>query len=621
MSESSGQSSPSLTLEHSPHQASALPGADTNVPALDTPENQAARSRRRHRHRRSTSNAPTASSHAHRHRHRSKSRSSVAAVAVNETKEGSSTRVDIAREALRVADHDDKAEGERLASAAGARSPPASYGGSRKPSLRRSPPPSRDPLAITPNAAAATVSYASVAGRLPSHTPNSAGGSPCSARQGYAPVTHSAGRAICSTRASGPETPMSSVSEYVRRYSRPRITAAAPRESSAEMSDIFSPASAREVEVNGARRSRRRGVGNELPFPSAGAAPAYVSVGEGGGSRLRCANLGFADLDRPTAEEMEVAEKRRYGDARSSALLSAGSTDDGVGEHMRGGSLHDGGEGCDNAWESDDLADDDRKIPRSAEPCCSLCVNIKDPDSWRHSQPRRHAFERPLHSLQVMAFVFELLLTGLFWSGVFAGYVLLYTRDNEDCLAELTVFAILVFAGMLWLYGSLILVSFKDCTDRSNAGELCMFCRRCTNEGSKHCKACNKCVEGFDHHCKWLNMCVGDKNYRLFFSFVSAAVCVTLAGFVGGVTYLARWWHVLAAHHNAYFRAGPIVMCALMTVGIFPMAHLLIFHTYLCVVGKTTYQHILDRRERAGQLPTGEMEGRFHKKRRLQFCC
>lgn len=40
-------------------------------------------------------------------------------------------------------------------------------------------------------------------------------------------------------------------------------------------------------------------------------------------------------------------------------------------------------------------------------------------------------------------------------------------------------------------------------------------------ETSKHCKLCMKCVQGFDHHCRWLNMCIGERNYKVFFVFLT----------------------------------------------------------------------------------------------------
>ncbi|XQJ25424.1 palmitoyl acyltransferase 7, putative [Leishmania guyanensis] len=622
MNSSEDQSPPFPTPEHLPHQVSPSPGAHAVVPALDPPENHTSRRRRHSHHDGSASHALAASSHRHKHRHKSRSRSYCATTASGEDKEVPSKETGVANEALMTEDYDGKTDRECLDSTVATLSPPAGNGGSLQPSPMQSSSPQCGPAVLTPASAAAEVAYASGVIGLPSHAPNSTAAQACSAGLTHASMTHTGGQALSSIPASGPEKPISNLGEYGKRPVWPLIAAAASSESFTETLDIFSPASAREANFEVAKQSWRRGGGNHLPFQTSVAVPAGVDVGEGNMSRLPCVNLGPADADRPIAEEMEVAEKHRYSDERDDAFPMAGSYLDVGAEHIHGGDLHCGMEGAGEAWESDDRVEDDPKISRSAEPCCSLCVDVsKDPDIWRRSQPRRHAFERPLHSMQVMAFVFELLLIGLFWSSVFAGYILLYTQDKQDCMAELVTFALLVLAGTIWLYGSLILISFRDCADRSNTGELCVFCRRCTRLSSKHCKACNKCVEGFDHHCKWLNMCVGDKNYRLFFSFVSAAVCVSLAGFAGGMTYLAKWWHVLAKNHNAYFRVGPIVMCVLIAIGVGPMIHLLLFHTYLCIIGKTTYQHIVDKRERVVQFPSGETEGRIRRKRRRLCCC
>eukprot|EP00252_Welwitschia_mirabilis_P010965 TRINITY_DN24693_c1_g1_i1.p1 TRINITY_DN24693_c1_g1~~TRINITY_DN24693_c1_g1_i1.p1 ORF type:complete len:783 (-),score=122.63 TRINITY_DN24693_c1_g1_i1:140-2488(-) len=48
-------------------------------------------------------------------------------------------------------------------------------------------------------------------------------------------------------------------------------------------------------------------------------------------------------------------------------------------------------------------------------------------------------------------------------------------------------------------------------------GLFCTMCNAEVQNKSKHCRSCDKCVDGFDHHCRWLNNCVGKKNYRTFF--------------------------------------------------------------------------------------------------------
>lgn len=52
----------------------------------------------------------------------------------------------------------------------------------------------------------------------------------------------------------------------------------------------------------------------------------------------------------------------------------------------------------------------------------------------------------------------------------------------------------------------------------------CYLCEVDVGAKSKHCSACNKCVSTFDHHCKWLNNCVGDRNYRLFIATLVTAI-------------------------------------------------------------------------------------------------
>ncbi|KPI85274.1 putative palmitoyl acyltransferase 7 [Leptomonas seymouri] len=320
-------------------------------------------------------------------------------------------------------------------------------------------------------------------------------------------------------------------------------------------------------------------------------------------SRFHIIGISSLDAEVSLEEEMGV-EQKNYNTCFARKRSAGGGNGRDLGGRGSGNELECDDSGRLQAEERADVfssdeswSDDEMWVPRTLEPILSCCVNTRaNPDGWKRIEARRHAFERPLHSLQIAALVYEVVVIVLFWSSVFAGYLLVYTQDEKDCLAEIITFAVVCSAFIISLYVSLGLVSFKDCTDHDNRGEMCTFCRRRTHIESKHCKACNKCVDHFDHHCKWLNMCIGRKNYLLFFIFVSSACLATLTALVAGICLLSRHWAELERHH-LYFRVGPIVMCAITALGIGPMLHLLCFHVYLCHVGETTYQYILDKRE------------------------
>ncbi|CBZ24564.1 putative zinc finger domain protein [Leishmania mexicana MHOM/GT/2001/U1103] len=345
---------------------------------------------------------------------------------------------------------------------------------------------------------------------------------------------------------------------------------------------------------------------------------------------LSCVDLGFMDAERVVDEEMDVASRSKLDEAsgggiKDNALFEGSGRHDAcvVANVLAPPSKIDAAGG--NVLEVDrGAAEDDHGFEsRSEQPLASCCVDTRRyPDSWRYTRPRRYAFERPLHSYQIVGQMYCLVVIILFWSSVFAAYVLLYTQDKQDCLAELVVFATLVGAGVVCVYVFFFWVSFKDCTDYSNSGELCIFCRRRTHVDSKHCKACNKCVEGFDHHCKWLNMCVGRANYIPFFCFVSGSVFTSFTTLGSVICLLARWWHVLAEHHSAYFRAGPVVLCFVLLVGIVPIVHLFGFHVYLhFILRTTTYQHIVGKREETFQIPAEEAAPQKPSRCCCSCCC
>ncbi|KAJ4903525.1 Protein S-acyltransferase 21 [Raphanus sativus] len=85
----------------------------------------------------------------------------------------------------------------------------------------------------------------------------------------------------------------------------------------------------------------------------------------------------------------------------------------------------------------------------------------------------------------------------------------------------------------------------RDTTHQEQSGEQeeALFCSLCNAEVrkfSKHCRSCGKCVDGFDHHCRWLNNCVGKKNYISFVCLMAASFFWLLVEFGVGVAVFVR---------------------------------------------------------------------------------
>jgi hypothetical protein len=227
-----------------------------------------------------------------------------------------------------------------------------------------------------------------------------------------------------------------------------------------------------------------------------------------------------------------------------------------------------------------------------------LVADRVDGEWWSHP-PRRHAFERPLHPLQVAAAVLKLVLLALYFTAVFPSLV------RSGFVVFSAVSCTVLCASFVVVVVSQVGCSLTDIGDHGQEGQFCHYCERLVRDSSKHCKACNKCVLGFDHHCKWLNTCIGKANYRIFLTYVCSTVAASGTLVVSAVLYLTLQWHTLSedgsngsalsstAAGSTYSRVGAVVLAVLSFLTWALLMHLLLFHVRLNYLKLTTFQFAL----------------------------
>lgn len=117
----------------------------------------------------------------------------------------------------------------------------------------------------------------------------------------------------------------------------------------------------------------------------------------------------------------------------------------------------------------------------------------------------------------------------------------------------------------------------------------CFRCRRVIPMRARHCKRCDECILCFDHHCFFLGVCIGEKNHRVFWTFVFLESLLVIAALVLTVLSfresrsgeLASW-----ARLNWPF---VLVILNLVPFGILVLG-LCVLHSYLAVTNQTTYE-------------------------------
>ncbi|KAF8295629.1 putative palmitoyl acyltransferase 11 [Trypanosoma cruzi] len=234
-------------------------------------------------------------------------------------------------------------------------------------------------------------------------------------------------------------------------------------------------------------------------------------------------------------------------------------------------------------------------------------------------RPRRSGFECPLDLLQIVAWSFIILLAILH-------YTLHVPFLENTLMIVVSIISGVLFTVTIALKVSLSLSHIEDpvifrtdlprleqtglTQEAAPPGtEPCVFCRRFVQAGSKHCGVCDKCVPGFDHHCRWLNSCVGAENYKAFCAFMGSAWCgmafilaiglyIIVDAILAREKYEDLLEHRYKSSNYTVFLLFLFITVALCTVGMCVLGHLIVFHLYLCCTHRTTYQHMVEKREK-----------------------
>ncbi|EPS36814.1 hypothetical protein H072_9656 [Dactylellina haptotyla CBS 200.50] len=122
----------------------------------------------------------------------------------------------------------------------------------------------------------------------------------------------------------------------------------------------------------------------------------------------------------------------------------------------------------------------------------------------------------------------------------------------------------------------------------------CKTCRIWRPPRCHHCRVCDNCIETQDHHCVWLNNCIGRRNYRYFFTFLSAASILGLYLCALSVTHLMVWKKM---NHTTFVVAlqtwrvpfAMVIYAAL--AALYPIA-LVGYHVFLMWRGESTREYL-----------------------------
>lgn len=135
----------------------------------------------------------------------------------------------------------------------------------------------------------------------------------------------------------------------------------------------------------------------------------------------------------------------------------------------------------------------------------------------------------------------------------------------------------------------------------------CTICKSTVEMQSKHCAKCDRCTENFDHHCEWLNNCIGSRNYRSFFGATLSMTLLVLMKLMMAIYLLISGLidsSILEIPDN-FEEKNPNKFMVFIGVSSFKdpflllvLLNLLGFHIWLKIKGISTYQHLMNNRNK-----------------------
>ncbi|ORX60616.1 zf-DHHC-domain-containing protein [Hesseltinella vesiculosa] len=124
----------------------------------------------------------------------------------------------------------------------------------------------------------------------------------------------------------------------------------------------------------------------------------------------------------------------------------------------------------------------------------------------------------------------------------------------------------------------------------------CDTCKIYRPPRASHCRQCDNCVENEDHHCIWLNNCIGKRNYRTFFTFLTASSLLAVYTIVFCLLHflLAAYQIQSDISFDLAFQQAPVsfVLAIVGFVLLWMVGGLTSYHCHLVWKGFTTHEKL-----------------------------